>query len=108
MSTSPRDEMTEDEIAMRKFLKQLGVTAHQELEAALKAAVADGRIAAGAELPVSAVVRSPVPAKARPGMASAAACRTSASASWFARSSSKASRHRAGASGRMSSAVSGS
>ena len=25
MSTSPRDEMTEDEIAMRKFLKQLGV-----------------------------------------------------------------------------------
>ena len=56
MSTSPRDEMTEDEIAMRKFLKQLGVTAHQELETALKAAVADGRIAAGAELPVSAVV----------------------------------------------------
>ena len=56
MSTSPRDEMTEDEIAMRKFLKQLGVTAHQELETALKAAVADGRIAAGAELAVSAVV----------------------------------------------------
>ena len=56
MSTSPRDEMTEDEIAMRKFLKQLGVTAHQELETALKAAVADGHIAAGAELPVSAVV----------------------------------------------------
>ena len=42
MSTSPRDEMTEDEIAMRKFLKQLGVTAHQELETALKAAVAMG------------------------------------------------------------------
>ena len=56
MSTSPRDEMTEDEIAMRKFLKQLGVTAHQELEAALKTAVRDGRVAAGAELPVSAVV----------------------------------------------------
>ena len=56
MSTSPRDEMNEDEIAMRKFLKQLGVTAHQELETALKAAVADGRIAAGAELAVSAVV----------------------------------------------------
>ena len=56
MSTSPRDEMTEDEIAMRKFLKQLGVTAHQELETALKAAVRDGRVAAGAELPVSAVV----------------------------------------------------
>jgi hypothetical protein len=34
MGTDRRDEMSEDEIAMRKFLKQLGVTAHQELEAA--------------------------------------------------------------------------
>lgn len=56
MSSGSRDDMSESEIAMRKFLKQLGVTAHQELETALKAAVADGRIAAGAELPVSAVV----------------------------------------------------
>lgn len=56
MSTSPRDEMTEDEIAMRKFLKQLGVTAHQELESALQAAVADGRIKAGDSVPVSATV----------------------------------------------------
>jgi hypothetical protein len=56
MSTNPRDDMSEDEIAMRKFLKQLGVTAHQELEAALKAAVADGKIAAGAEVSVNAEV----------------------------------------------------
>ena len=56
MSTAPRDDMSEDEIAMRKFLKQLGVTAHQELEAALKAAVADGKIAAGAEISVNAEV----------------------------------------------------
>ena len=56
MSTDRRDEMSDDEIAMRKFLKQLGVTAHQELEAALKAAVADGRLAAGAEVAVNAEV----------------------------------------------------
>ena len=56
MGTDKRDEMSEDEIAMRKFLKQLGVTAHQELETALKAAVADGRLAAGAELAVKAEV----------------------------------------------------
>ena len=56
MGTDKRDEMSDDEIAMRKFLKQLGVTAHQELEAALKAAVADGSLAAGAEIAVNAEV----------------------------------------------------
>ena len=56
MSTASRDDMSESEIAMRKFLKQLGVTAHQELEAALKAAVADGKMAAGAEVAVNAEV----------------------------------------------------
>lgn len=56
MSTDKRDDMSDDEIAMRKFLKQLGVTAHQELEAALRAAVAEGKIAAGAEVAVSAEV----------------------------------------------------
>ena len=54
MSTGSRDDMSESEIAMRKFLKQLGVTAHQELESALQAAVADGRIKAGESVPVSA------------------------------------------------------
>jgi predicted transcriptional regulator len=56
MSTGSRDDMSESEIAMRKFLKQLGVTAHQELESALQAAVADGRIKAGDSVPVSATV----------------------------------------------------
>ena len=56
MSTDKRDEMSDDEIAMRKFLKQLGVTAHQEIEAALQAAVADGKLAAGAEVAVNAEV----------------------------------------------------
>ena len=56
MSTDKRDEMSDDEIAMRKFLKQLGVTAHQEIETALQAAVAEGRLAAGAEVSVKAEV----------------------------------------------------
>lgn len=56
MSTASRDDMSESEIAMRKFLKQLGVTAHQELETALKAAVADGKVKAGDSVPVSATV----------------------------------------------------
>jgi hypothetical protein len=56
MSTDKRDDMSDDEIAMRKFLKQLGVTAHQELKAALQAAVAEGKLAAGAEVAVSAEV----------------------------------------------------
>jgi MOSC domain-containing protein YiiM len=48
--------MTASEMAMRKFLKQLGVTAHQELAGALAKAVADGKIAAGAEVVVTARV----------------------------------------------------
>ena len=44
MSTASRDDMSESEIAMRKFLKQLGVTAHQVLESALEEAVSDGKI----------------------------------------------------------------
>jgi hypothetical protein len=56
MDKDKRDEMSEDEIAMRKFLKQLGVTAHQELEAALQAAVAEGRITPGSQVAVNAEV----------------------------------------------------
>jgi hypothetical protein len=56
MTKDQRDEMTASEVAMRKFLKQLGVTAHQELAAALAKAVAEGKIASGAELAVTARV----------------------------------------------------
>ena len=35
MSKDQREDMTASEMAMRKFLKQLGVTAHQELADAL-------------------------------------------------------------------------
>ena len=56
MSKDHREDMTASETAMRKFLKQLGVTAHQELAEALTKAVADGKISAGAELKVTARV----------------------------------------------------
>ena len=55
-SSSRRDqvEMTASEMSMRKFLKQLGVTAHQELEAAVAKAVADGKLAPGGSVDITA------------------------------------------------------
>ena len=47
-------EMNATQMAMRKFLKQLGVTAHQELADALAKAVADGKLQPGASVPVKA------------------------------------------------------
>ena len=47
-----RDDMDAAEMALRKFLKQLGVTAHQEVARALAAAVAEGRLESGALVPV--------------------------------------------------------
>ena len=47
-------EMNATQMAMRKFLKQLGVTAHQELADALAKAVADGKLKPGASVPVTA------------------------------------------------------
>ena len=49
-----RTEINDTEMAMRKFLKQLGVTAHQELADALAKAVADGKLQPGASVPVTA------------------------------------------------------
>ena len=43
-------EMSASETAMRKFLKQLGVTTHQKLEAALQARLKDGTADAGERL----------------------------------------------------------
>lgn len=42
-------------MSMRKFLKRLGVTSQQEIEAAIRAAAANGALPGGA-LPVRAVV----------------------------------------------------
>ena len=47
-------EINATEMAMRKFLKQLGVTAHQGLADALVKAVADGKLKPGASVPVTA------------------------------------------------------
>ncbi|MEC7191262.1 MAG: DUF6494 family protein [Pseudomonadota bacterium] len=52
-------EMSASETAMRKFLKQLGVTTHQKLEAALQARLKDGTADAGERLTVSAQIVIP-------------------------------------------------
>lgn len=50
-------EMSASEIAMRKFLKQLGVTTHHSLEARLQQMVQDGQAAAGDKLAVKASIQ---------------------------------------------------
>lgn len=52
-------EMTESEIAMRKFLKALGVTTHQKLEQALADAVSRGRVAGGGSVDITANIDIP-------------------------------------------------
>ena len=49
-----KKEINATEMAMRKFLKKLGVTAHQSLADALAKAVADGKLQPGALVPVTA------------------------------------------------------
>ncbi len=51
---SDQAEMTASEMSMRKFLKQLGVTAHQELDIAVAKAVADGKLAPGGTIDITA------------------------------------------------------
>lgn len=53
--------MNEDVFNMqvRKFLKSVGVTSQREIETAIRAAVADGRLKGTNEVAVSAVVRIP-------------------------------------------------
>ena len=47
-------EMNATQMAMRKFLKHLGVTAHKELADALAKGVADGKLQPGASVSVTA------------------------------------------------------
>ena len=56
MSSDAKSEMSASEMAMRKFLKQLGVTGHQKLSDALEEAVRSGAVAPGAEVPVTATI----------------------------------------------------
>ncbi len=52
-------EMSVSETAMRKFLKQLGVTTHQKLEATLQARLKNGSADAGERLTVTAQIAIP-------------------------------------------------
>ena len=53
----PQGDMSPAEISMRKFLKQLGVTTHQELEVALAKAVAAGKMLPGGTINIKADLR---------------------------------------------------
>jgi len=56
---SEREDMDAAELAMRKFLKQLGVTGHQQVAVALAKAVADGSLSAGDTVSVTARIDIP-------------------------------------------------
>ena len=53
----PQGDMSPAEMSMRKFLKQLGVTTHQELEVALAKAVAAGKMLPGGTINIKADLR---------------------------------------------------
>ena len=56
MSEEVKSEMNASEIAIRKFLKQLGVTGHQKLSEALQMAVQSGQLTAGCDVAVTAKI----------------------------------------------------
>ena len=56
MSAESRSEMTESEMAVRKFLKQLGVTGHQKLSEVLEEAVRSGKLITGGDVGVNAKI----------------------------------------------------
>ena len=56
MSAESRSEMTESEMAVRKFLKQLGVTGHQKLSEVLEEAVRSGKLITGGDVVVNAKI----------------------------------------------------
>ncbi len=53
---TPMAEMSDAEMAMRKFLKALGVTTHQKLESAMADAVASGKMSAGELVDITATI----------------------------------------------------
>ena len=52
-------EMTESEISMRKFLKQLGVTSHQKIEQKLYELMSSGKLSPNEEIEIIANVEIP-------------------------------------------------
>ena len=56
MGEEVKSEMDASEIAMRKFLKQFGVSGHQKLSDALQMAVQSGQLIAGCDVAVTAKI----------------------------------------------------
>ena len=56
MSAESQSEMTESEMTVRKFLKQLGVTGHQKLSEVLEEAVRSGKLITGGDVVVNAKI----------------------------------------------------
>ena len=50
-------EMTDSEISFRKFLKNLGVTTHQELEKLISKKIQDGEFTENSQLNVTAQIK---------------------------------------------------
>ena len=50
-------DMTASEISYRKFLKNLGVTTHQEIEKIINKKIADGELSPNSKLDITANVR---------------------------------------------------
>ena len=56
MSAESQSEMTESEMTVRKFLKQLGVTGHQKLSEVLEEAVRSDKLNTGGDVVVNAKI----------------------------------------------------
>ena len=52
-------EMTESEISMRKFLKQLGVTSHQKIEQKLDELMTSGKLSPNEEIQIIGAAWTP-------------------------------------------------
>ena len=50
-------EMTDSEISFRKFLKNLGVTTHKELENLINKKIEDGKLSENSSLNISAQIK---------------------------------------------------
>ena len=50
-------EMTDSEISFRKFLKNLGVTTHKELENLINKKIEDGELSENSSLSISAQIK---------------------------------------------------
>ena len=56
MGSDEKQDMTASELTVRTFLKQLGVTGHQNLSGALECSVRSGVVSPRSEMPVAATI----------------------------------------------------